>query len=208
MRWEAFLSDRAHFNLYISALVYMPTIKIIRRLARPGEMILEAGCGSGRTAMLLSDMGYRVAALDLSRSLLRRIMPATAFFTGLSLLNGDITALPFSDKSFAICYSCGVLEHFTPEEIIFLLAEQRRVAHRVLVDVPNHRCRKRSYGDEHFYTDEQWRSMLTRAGLAVEQVIHRGLDRGRYVGNCSVFLASDPAYPHPVHEETDVYDHY
>ena len=50
--------------------------------------------------------------------------------------------------------------------------------------------------------------MLAEAGLTVERVLHRGLDRGRYVGNCSVFLASDAENPRSVEEVIDVYDHY
>lgn len=208
MSWENFLNDRTHYNLYVSSLVYMPTIKLIRRMVRPGESLLEAGCGSGRTAMLLADMGYRVTSLDISHSLLQQLHQAMAFFQSLQLINGDIRKLPFSDKSFSVSYSCGVLEHFSPKAIVPLLAEQCRVAHHVLVDVPNIRCTERSYGDENFYSDDQWSAMLNQAGLSVDKIIHRGLDQGKYVGNCSVFLASDVANPKPIVETIDVYDHY
>ena len=90
MTWENYLSDRQHNNLYVNALVYMPTIKIVRKIARAGDYLLEAGCGSGRSAMLMSDMGYRVAGLDLSLQLLERIAPGKSFFTNLQLINGDI----------------------------------------------------------------------------------------------------------------------
>jgi hypothetical protein len=78
----------------------------------------------------------------------------------------------------------------------------------VLVDVPNDRCEKQCYGDEHFYPDDAWCAMLAEAGLSVERVLHRGLDRGRYVGNCSIFLAADAENPRSVEEVVDVYDHY
>ena len=113
MTWENYLSDRQHNNLYVNALVYMPTIKIIRRIAREGDYILEAGCGSGRSAMLMSDMGYRVAALDLSRKLLLRLAAATPFFADLELVNGDIGHIPFYDKAFKISYIMS-LQVFTP----------------------------------------------------------------------------------------------
>jgi len=189
--WADYLADRKHNNLYVDALVYMPTIKIIRKVAREGDHLLEAGCGSGRSAMLMCDMGYRVAALDLSLELLERIRPAKPFFTNLQLVNGDIAHIPFADKVFKITYSCGVLEHFDPPEIIIYLAEQRRVARYVLVDVPNYRCAQQSYGDERFYTDEKWQAMFKEAGLNITNTLHRGLDTGKFVGNCSVFLARD-----------------
>jgi SAM-dependent methyltransferase len=208
MTWENYLSDRKHNNLYVNALIYMPTIKIIRRIAREGDYLLEAGCGSGRSAMLMSDMGYRVAALDLSLKLLQRLSSANTFFTDLRLVNGDIGYIPFYDKAFKISYSCGVLEHFDPPEIIAFLTEQRRVAQFVLVDVPNYKCSKQSFGDERFYTDEKWESMFNEAGLDILNKLHRGLDNGKFVGNCSVFLARDKNDTLPLNESIDVYDHY
>ena len=158
--------------------------------------------------MLLADMGFQVTSLDISNPLLQQLQPAMTFFQSLQLINGDIQKLPFLDKSFSISYSCGVLEHFSPESILPLLAEQCRVAHHVLVDVPNVKCTKQCYGDENFYSDDKWIKMFNQAGLTVDKIIHRGLDRGKYVGNCSVFLASDAANPKPITETIDVYDHY
>ncbi|MFH1673069.1 MAG: class I SAM-dependent methyltransferase [Pseudomonadota bacterium] len=208
MEWETFLDDRAHHNLYVNALVYMPTIKMIRRIAKPGDLILEAGCGSGRTAMLLADMGYRVVAVDKSSTLLNRLSNVTAFLPDLNLVSADIGHIPFREKIFKVTYSCGVLEHFDWPEIVGYLREQKKVGTYVLIDVPNDRCVKQCFGDERFYTDEEWIAMLDEAGLAVKKSLHRGLDRGRYVGNCSIFLATDKKDITLLQEKIDVYDHY
>jgi SAM-dependent methyltransferase len=208
MEWEIFLADRTHHNLYVSALVYMPTIKIIRRIAEPGDLLLEAGCGSGRTAILLADMGYKVTAVDKSDLLLNRLTPVTPFLPELQLAGADIENLPFKNKSFTVAYSLGVLEHFDPAKIVKFLKEQRRAAVFVLVDVPNHKCTRQCFGDERFYSDAKWHAMFKQAGLEVKQTIHRGMDRGRYVGNCSVFLAVDTQHTQPVSNKIDVYDYY
>ncbi len=208
MNWENFLNDREHHNLYVSALVYMPTIKIIRRIASADDLILEAGCGSGRTAILLADMGYKVVAFDRLLALLERISPVTSFLDNIQLIAGDIGFLPFKKKTFKISYSCGVLEHFDKPDIISFLREQRQISTYVLVDVPNDRCDKQCFGDERFYTDETWRAMFKDAGLSVKKFIHRGMDNGKYVGNCSVILATDMNDNQSVPENIDVYDHY
>lgn len=208
MEWETFLDDRTHHNLYVSALVYMPTIKIIRRIASPGDVILEAGCGSGRTAMLLADMGYHIVAVDRSFILLNRLSNITAFLSNLNLVNTDIGDMPFREKIFKVAYSCGVLEHFDQQEIIRFLIEQRKVSTYVIVDVPNDKCVKQCFGDERFYSDEEWNALFNEAGLTVRNVVHRGLDRGKYVGNCSVFLASDQNDKRSLQEKIDVYDYY
>jgi len=208
MSWETFLENRAHHNLYVSSLVHKPVIKLIRRIAASGERLLEAGCGSGRTAMLFSDMGYRTVALDLSHDLLKRISPARRFLSEMYSVNADIGGLPFKGKAFKVVYSFGVLEHFDPPDIVNFLCEQRRVAKYVLVDIPNDRCKKQCYGDERFYTDVQLTEFINRAGLKVMQCFHRGLEAGKYVGNCSVFLAADNADDDIFEENIDVYDYY
>jgi SAM-dependent methyltransferase len=206
--WETFLSIRAHHNLYVNSLVYKTTIKAIRRIAEPGDLILEAGCGSGRTAMLLGDMGYRVFALDRSLGILSRLCTATSFINDLNLINADIRHIPFGEKVFKVAYSCEVLEHFDPPEIVKILNEQRKVSFFLIVDVPNDRCTKRSFGDERFYTDEEWYSMFKEAGLEIRKTLHRGMDNGRYIGNCSIFLAADKNDKMDLSENIDVYDYY
>ena len=186
----------------------MPSIKIIRRIASPGDLILEAGCGSGRTAMLLADMGYRTVALDLSMSLLNTLSSARHLWPDLHLVGGDIGFLPFREKQFKVVYSFGVLEHFDPPDIVRYLSEQRRVARYALIDVPNFKCDRRAFGDERFYTDEEWVSMIRTSGLRELRVFQRGLDNGLFVGNCSVFLAADEADTESPEETVDVYDHY
>jgi SAM-dependent methyltransferase len=208
MQWEDFLADRTHNNLYVSSLVYMPTIKMIRRIARPGEFILEAGCGSGRIAMLLADMGYKTVALDNLYPLLNRIKAVTDFLPDLHIIHADMTAIPFKDKTFKVTYSCGVLEHFDPDDIIKFLEEQRRVSTHVIVDVPNEKCRNQAFGDERFYSDGKWSGMFYEAGLEVKQILHRGLDKGMYIGNCSILFGEDREDNTILKEEIDVYDHY
>jgi len=208
MSWKEYLDDTVHNNLFVRTLVHLPTIKMVRRIVGAGERVLEAGCGSGRIAMLLADMGYEVTAMDISPALLCRMIPAVRFFTQLRLVQGDIGLVPFKEKVFSVSFSCGVLEHFDPREIVGHLAEQRRVSRYVVVDVPNDKCSIRSFGDERFYSDLEWHRMFNDAGLEVVRTLHRGLDRGAYVGNCSVFLAKDARDGSTLEENRDVYDHY
>jgi SAM-dependent methyltransferase len=205
--WQEFLSDRSSHNLFSNVLYYMPSLNLIRKVASPGQRLLEAGCGSGRSAMILADMGYHVSAFDLCQSLLQSIIRASGFLRDCHVTNGDIRNLPFKEKAFQVAYSFGVLEHFDPCDIVAMLREQRRVARYVLVDIPNDRCTKQAFGDERFYDDNLWCVMLRRAGLRPLILVHRGLDRGTYVGNCSVFLSIDQDLaPGPL--SSDVWSYY
>ena len=39
---------------------------------QPGSRILEVGCGTGRTACHLSEMGYQVTAIDLNENMIKK----------------------------------------------------------------------------------------------------------------------------------------
>lgn len=208
MSWDHFFDDFVHHNLFIKALVYKSTIQLMRRVLRPGDMVIELGSGSGRPSMLMADMGYRTVAFDKSLALLNKIKPATAFLGGLKTVNGDMGHLPFKDKSFRLAYSCEVLEHFDPETVTHFLAEQLRIADFVVADVPNEKYRKKTYGDENFYDNAQWTEMFEDAGLSIVKSFSRGMDNGTFVGNCTVFLAVDKKSPAILEEKVDVYDHY
>jgi SAM-dependent methyltransferase len=58
---------------------------------RPGERVLDVGCGAGRATLLLSAAGLAVEGLELSPALLARLRPRAP---GLPLHEGDLVAPP------------------------------------------------------------------------------------------------------------------
>ena len=65
----------------------------------PGEMILDAGCGTGVFVGDLLEVGAKVVGLELSPVMLHRCQ---AKFSGKAFdpVRGDMTRLPFADNSF------------------------------------------------------------------------------------------------------------
>lgn len=64
-------------------------------LIRPPALVLDAGCGTGRVAIRLAELGYRVVGVDVDSSMLaeaRRVAP------GLRWLSADLAALPGLDE--------------------------------------------------------------------------------------------------------------
>ena len=206
--WETFFEDKVHHNLFIKSLVYKSTLQLLRRIMKPGEKVLELGCGSGRVSIMLNDMGYETTSLDYAFPLVQQLLGVQRFFGGPSLVNGDMTALPFQDKAFKVACSFEVMEHFKPDRIIHFLKEQKRVAEYVVVDVPNESYRIKSFGDENFYSDDTWIGFFESAGLRVHEFFHRGMDNGLFVGNCTVFFAVDSRSDTEPVLKGDVYDHY
>jgi SAM-dependent methyltransferase len=74
-----------------------------------GSRILDGGCGPGAWTVVLSDGGFRVVGLDVSRptlAALHRVRP------DLPLVCGDIRDTPFADATFDAYFSWGTFEHF------------------------------------------------------------------------------------------------
>jgi ubiquinone/menaquinone biosynthesis C-methylase UbiE len=75
----------------------------------PGDMVLDAGCGTGIFTADILETGARVVGLELAISMLRRARtkcPARAFQGVL----GDMRSLPFADASFHKAISTTAIE--------------------------------------------------------------------------------------------------
>ncbi len=92
---------------------------------KPGGLILDAGCGPGRDSRLLTERGFNVIGVDLSKELLKiakRMNPKTRFICA------DIRELPFKDNYFDGVWCSAVLLHFeTIEDVKKALKEMYRV---------------------------------------------------------------------------------
>jgi SAM-dependent methyltransferase len=121
----------------VSGLVYETVAAIYRNLIlRPelkramfrtfpeGSQLLHAGCGSGQVDIDLQKR-FKITAIDISRDALdlyARYNPEAYRIEQASILD-----LPYDKESFDGVYNLGVVEHFTREEIVRILAEFHRV---------------------------------------------------------------------------------
>ena len=76
------------------------------------KVVLDAGAGTGDQSRWLLGRGASVVSIDLSSAIevVARKLRLSAGWVGVQ---GDITALPFSDKLFDIVYCEGVIQHTT-----------------------------------------------------------------------------------------------
>ncbi len=101
--------------------------------------ILEVGCGFGIDALITSECTDCSAyGIDLSYEALRIAKGSNKLFSKqLFSVNADGLHLPFSDESFDMVFSQGVLEHIADENIF--LKEQSRVLKsggKLVINVP------------------------------------------------------------------------
>jgi SAM-dependent methyltransferase len=105
--------------------------------ARPGERVLDVGCGAGRFVAALREAGAEPIGVELAEAALER---ARANAPGADLrLVADDGSLPLEHASVDLVWCSEVLEHVP--DTAHLLLEVRRVLRpggRLLVTVPYH----------------------------------------------------------------------
>jgi SAM-dependent methyltransferase len=160
--------------------------------ARPGDCILDAGCGTGLTVRAYARPDVQVVALDLSLESLRSLRASSPGMP-LLLVRGDLKVLPFAPGTFSKAICANALQQM-PEEALrrAALRELARVVRpegRVVVSVHNlSRSKKRAGWDKqgpsgshsgsiqytYRYEREEFQALLSCA-LGVERVFGTGL---------------------------------
>jgi SAM-dependent methyltransferase len=185
----------AELAVYLERVAVRPDIRRWHGVAldmlglRPGQTVLEAGCGVGivarELARLVGPRGH-VVALDLSQLIITEARKRHEDDLPVSYVVGDVTALPVPDGAFDVVRCERVLQHLTdPDQALRELARATRPGGRVCVldpdwstmavDVDNPQLSRRIVA--HFLTKipqpdfgRTLRRRLTRAGLTGVQL--------------------------------------
>ena len=137
---------------------------------RPGERVLDLGCGAGRFVAALRDAGADPVGVEVAEAALeraRKVAPGA----DLRLLEPD-GSVPLEHGSVDLVWCSEVLEHVA--DTGHLLLEARRVLRpggRLLVTVPYHGTAKAvmialDHFDAHFDPQGQHLRFFTRSSLA------------------------------------------
>lgn len=122
---EHYRKATANVGLWVSEEI------LFRRLFQPEERILELGCGTGRIAIGLTELGYRhILGVELAKEMVkeaRRI--ARALELGVAFRQGDARRLKFEDNLFdgAIFGFNGLMQIPGRDNRLQALREIRRV---------------------------------------------------------------------------------
>lgn len=104
---DKFLYDPPAFDQIVeSALAFLD--------GRPGEAVLDMGCGEGKESMTMAAKGLRVIAMDLSHvqlSRARQSIRVTDPGLPVVFIQASAEQLPFTDGSFRIIHGKAILHH-------------------------------------------------------------------------------------------------
>lgn len=124
-RWYRFVEEPFERRAQTAGLVLLRV--------RPGERVLELGCGAGGALVALAravGAEGRVVGLDLSPGMISQAaarLRRAGLTDRAALLVGDATSIPWPDVSFDALFMAFTLELFDTPEIPLVLAECRRV---------------------------------------------------------------------------------
>ena len=144
------------------------------RLTRPGQRLLDAGCGTGGFLRWALDRGAfaSAAGVDIGSAaigLARERLP------DVDLHTAPLRSLPFDDHSFELVVSNDVLQHVHEQELGESLGEVRRVlapGGTLLLRTNGARRQHRERDDWRVYDRRALAAQLERAGFVCERVTY------------------------------------
>jgi len=143
-------------------------IKIILKHSGSGK-IIEAGAGTGIISAHLANTGLEVTGIDMNQDILNLAKNLEKEYyqkNSVDFKLQSIFDLDYKEDSFDLCYSVGVLEHFTDEEIVKSLTKQIKIAKKTIVVIPTKWFDEKDalHGDDRFLELSHWRGLISQSG--------------------------------------------
>lgn len=89
--------------------------------------VLDIGCGYGRVMNAVADHVKSVTGIDVHKALVEKARELLQPKANATIVLGDGTSIPFTDRSFTIVYSCNVMQHLPRCLVAIYVAEAVRV---------------------------------------------------------------------------------
>jgi SAM-dependent methyltransferase len=183
--WALVLMSASFFAGFIIMRGYrradFAVLPVCDLLSGPDDLVLDAGCGAGRTTIALSPVlgNGRIVALDRfdasyiedgGRALLERNLRLMGLADRVRIEKGDLSAIPFEDGSFDSAVSTNVYDHLGPhkEKAMQETARVLRPGGRFLVGLSVPGWAMFAIGNVLSFlltSRRRWKKMAARAGL-------------------------------------------
>jgi len=110
--YNAIVSDFDRTRSYL-----WPGLKAFIKFVKPGDAVLDLGCGNGKLRLLFKDVNLEYTGLDSSTELLKLAAAKKEFsLPHQSFVLGEAYKLPFADNSFDAVFFIAVFHHLPGRE--------------------------------------------------------------------------------------------
>jgi len=106
-----------------------PGLKDFKRYLKPGDKILDLGCGNGKLRLLLKDLDITYTGIDSAAELLKIAEERSDFkLPKQTFIKADVLHLPFPENSFDVIFFIAVFHHVPSSNFrLKVLQEIKRV---------------------------------------------------------------------------------
>jgi ubiquinone/menaquinone biosynthesis C-methylase UbiE len=139
--WKTWWNEQARNSVSDFALNRMTSLRLARLEQRelnnfiravdpqPNDVVLDAGCGSGRNISILSSRVRRIVGIDYSEEMIRRAVERAEGekLSNVNVLQGDVTSLSFPPNTFDKVICASVLQYLNDTDCALALREMVRV---------------------------------------------------------------------------------
>lgn len=161
---------------------YKIDLFFFKRYFKKGDLILEIGCGEGKISRWLSERGFKIEAIDISKEAIKM---AKSKVSSVSFVCGNVFSLKRKSNFYDVIFSLQVMEHIN--EIEDTLKEVYRILKRdgrLIIRIPNGNSWEAKlagkdwfHWDEpyhvHHWTAEEVKKLLEKTGFTNVRISHR-----------------------------------
>jgi ubiquinone/menaquinone biosynthesis C-methylase UbiE len=176
-----------------SSLPFLPDILTALSVVPKGSLILDMGCGRGKTTIALAQSGYRMVGIDTIPAIVSRATKSAedqGYSSQVRFVQASATNTGFTDNSFDAIIELGLTQHLDPQTRKDVSRESYRIlkpqGHLVSVALSretqqflDYKPNLSSDGDferfglyYHFYTAEEVRSLFEPLTCMSQYIAH------------------------------------
>jgi ubiquinone/menaquinone biosynthesis C-methylase UbiE len=158
------------FTTYQNRVEFKATLE--RFVIDESDVLLDAGCSTGRFTELITGSGHQLVAVDFSMASLRKLMQRLDVQARKTVhpVQGDIVNLPLRAEAIDKCLSCEVLEHIPSRD-----AQHRVISELQRVLRPGGRLVISTYNYNYY-----WRKKSIRQGYHAGRIYFETLTRPEF----------------------------
>ncbi|GGG70312.1 class I SAM-dependent methyltransferase [Paenibacillus radicis (ex Gao et al. 2016)] len=155
---------------------FQATKELIGQISFPrGTKVLEAGCGTGRTACYLASLGCNVTAIDRNKDMIQKaINRARISNLPVRIVQADAASIPFPDETFDAVFtesvtaftqgSSAIREYWRVLKPKGVLYDRELAFARKLTTVQKKKLQS-FYGLHHMRTVPEWLKLMSKSGF-------------------------------------------